>query len=115
MTRGRRHLGMAAALALCASAAAAVPAAATPAGGLKDPTSPPPAAAPARHAKARAPLPRVSAIFLSAQRRVAIFDGTAVTAGDRIGALVIVEITADGVRYRDHGHAAFAPLRPAGS
>lgn len=114
MRRRLRHRWSAAALALCAGAGAGAAAMAAPAAatGLKDPTSPPAVAAPAHATKAHAPPPRVSAIFLSAQRRVAIFDGAAVAVGDRIGDLRILEITADGVRYSDHGHAAFAPLRP---
>ena len=85
--------------------------AAVAAAGLKDPTLPPPVAAPAHAARKAAPVPQVSAIFLSASRRVAIFDGKAVAAGDRVGDLSIEAVTADGVRYSDHGHSAFAPLR----
>ncbi|MDE2349729.1 MAG: hypothetical protein KGL92_14595 [Gammaproteobacteria bacterium] len=112
MKRRLRQPWSAAALALCTCAGTAAMAAPAAATGLKDPTSPPAVAAPAHVPKAHAPPPRVSAIFLSAQRRVAIIDGVAVAVGDRIGDLRILEITADGVHYSDHGHAAFAALRP---
>ena len=85
--------------------------AAAAAAGLRDPTAPPPTAAPVHSAKKAVALPQVSAIFLSTNRRVAIFDGKAVAAGDRVGDLRIDEVTQDGVRYSDHGHSAFAPLR----
>jgi hypothetical protein len=78
---------------------------------LKDPTRPPVAAAQARR-EAPAPRPRVTAIFVSAQRRVATFDDQPVHEGDRVGACLIEEITTAGVRYRTQGHSLFAALAP---
>jgi hypothetical protein len=78
---------------------------------LKDPTRPPiTAAAPARH-ETTAPTPRVTGIFISAQRRVATFDGQPVHAGDHVGPCLIEEITGDGVRYRLQGQSLFAALQ----
>lgn len=79
---------------------------------LKDPTRPPVAAVQTRR-EALAPRPRVTAIFVSAQRRVATFDDQPVHEGDRIGACLIEEITSTGVRYRTQGHSLFAALAPA--
>jgi len=45
----------------------------------------------------------VSAVFTSAERRVAIVNGKVVTAGDRLGDAQIIEVLADGVRYDRHG------------
>ncbi|MDE2304558.1 MAG: hypothetical protein KGL34_03300 [Gammaproteobacteria bacterium] len=80
------------------------------AGGLADPTLAPSAPAPT-HRRASEPPPRVSAIFASRARRVAIVDGLPVDAGDVVGDLTILSIEADGVRYRRHGREGFAPLR----
>jgi len=46
---------------------------------------------------------RVTAIFKSGDRRVAVLDGRVVKAGDRIGDVVIQEVLADGVRYTRAG------------
>jgi hypothetical protein len=77
---------------------------------LKDPTLPPIPVLASQHAVAPKPLPRVSAIFISGARRVAIFNDEPVQAGDAVGAYQIDEVTALGVRYRTSGHDAFAPL-----
>ena len=45
----------------------------------------------------------VSAVFTSAERRVAIVNGKVVRAGDRLGDAQIIEVLADGVRYERHG------------
>jgi hypothetical protein len=79
---------------------------------LKDPTRPPAAVAAAPQAPKPAALPCVSAIFVSAARRVAIFDGQPVQAGDQVGAYRIDTITATGVGYRLGTRLAFAPLTP---
>lgn len=76
---------------------------------LKDPTLPPIPVA-SQHAAAPKPLPRVSAIFISDSRRVAIFDDQPVQAGDNVGAYQIDAVTTLGVRYRTSGRVAFAPL-----
>jgi len=52
----------------------------------------------------------VSAIFFSGERRVAVFDGHVVKAGDRLGDITIREINADGVRYLRAGQIEFARL-----
>jgi hypothetical protein len=88
------------------AAAAATAAAAD----LKDPTPPalpPPVAA---HAPDHPPPPKVSAIFFSGVRRIAIFNEQPVHAGDVVGTYQIDEVTVDGVRYTSGGHSAFAPL-----
>jgi len=79
---------------------------------LKDPTQAPVTAAPT-HRQAAAPRPRVTAIFISAQRRVATFDDQPVHVGDRVGDCLIEEITSAGVRYRTQGLSLFAALTPA--
>jgi hypothetical protein len=79
---------------------------------LKDPTQPPVTAA-ASHRPAAALRPRVTAIFISAQRRVATFDDQPVHVGDRVGDCLIEEITSAGVRYRAQGLSLFAALTPA--
>ncbi len=76
---------------------------------LVDPTRP----ANARRSASKEFVPqgsRVSAIFLSGKRRVAVFDGKVVKAGDRVGEVFIETITADGVRYRYEGRVEFAAL-----
>ncbi len=78
---------------------------------LRDPTRPPVAVAPAAHVPKPAALPCVSAIFVSAARRVAIFDGEPVHAGDNVGPYTIETITATGVHYRLKQQTAFAPLK----
>ena len=80
---------------------------------LKDPTRPPVTSAPDRPAGEHKQAPRVSAIFLSSSRRIAIFNAQPVQAGDRVGIYHIDEIEAHGVRYSSAGHSAFAPLAPS--
>jgi hypothetical protein len=78
---------------------------------LKDPTRPPALPPPvAAHGPEHAPPPKVSAIFFSGVRRIAIFNEQPVHAGDVVGAFQIDEVTVDGVRYTSGGHSAFAPL-----
>ncbi len=77
---------------------------------LKDPTLPPMPVRSSQHVATPKPLPRVSAIFISESRRIAIFDDLPVQAGDSVGVYQIDEVTARGVRYRSSGHDAFAPL-----
>jgi hypothetical protein len=77
---------------------------------LKDPTQPPIVNPPIKHADEHRLLPRVSAIFQSSSRRIAIFNDQPVRAGDHVGAFRIDEVTANGVRYTTSGHTAFASL-----
>jgi hypothetical protein len=77
---------------------------------LRDPTRPPAPVVPVKHSTAHVLLPRVSAIFVSSARRVAIFDDQPVREGDVVGGCLIEAITATGVRYRHAGLVAFAPL-----
>jgi hypothetical protein len=86
-------------VALCANAA-----------DLKDPTRPPVTSTPGKPSGEHRLAPRVSAIFLSSSRRIAIFDAQPVQAGDSVGIYHIDEIEAHGVRYSSSGHSAFAPL-----
>lgn len=79
-------------------------------GELKDPTQPPSIPTPATRAAEKLSLPKVSAIFFSGVRRIAIFNEQPVHAGDVVGAYTIDEVTVDGVRYTSGGHSAFAPL-----
>lgn len=78
---------------------------------LRDPTRPPAPVVAVKHSTERVLLPRVSAIFVSSARRVAIFDDQPVHEGDVVGGYLIEAITATGVRYRHAGLVAFAPLR----
>lgn len=73
---------------------------------LIDPTRPA-AYAPTRSAAA-APqrvveAPRVTAIFQTNGRRVAVFDGRVVKSGDRVGDVTIQEVLVDGVRLSRGG------------
>jgi hypothetical protein len=81
------------------------------AGELVDPTRPPVVA---HKAVAAAPsiiaAPRVTAIFQSGERRIAVFDGQVVKAGDRIGDIFIEAVLADGVRYRRSDRVEVARL-----
>jgi len=77
---------------------------------LRDPTRPPAPTTVASHATQRVVVPRVTAIFISAARRVAIFDSQPVHEGDRVGDYVIQTITATGVRYRLGMQVAFSAL-----
>jgi hypothetical protein len=77
---------------------------------LKDPTRSPVISIPGKPTAEHKPPPRVSAIFLSSSRRIAIFNAQPVQAGDSVGIYHIDEIDAHGVRYSCSGHSAFAPL-----
>jgi hypothetical protein len=55
-------------------------------------------------------LPQVTAIFLSSSRRIAVFNGQPVHAGDVVGGYRIDEVTALGVHYSASGRSAFAAL-----
>jgi hypothetical protein len=77
---------------------------------LKDPTRPPIMDVPIKHNDGIKLLPHVSAIFVSSTRRIAIFNDQPVRAGDRVGAYLIDEVNARGVRYSNAGHSAFAAL-----
>ena len=79
---------------------------------LRDPTRPPLPILPGKHVEEH--IPRVSAVFLSSSRRVAIFDAQPVRAGDTVGAYHIDEVDVRGVRYSLSGHSSFAPLATAG-
>ncbi|HXY97941.1 MAG TPA: hypothetical protein VEH00_13335 [Steroidobacteraceae bacterium] len=52
----------------------------------------------------------VQAILDRSGTRLAIVDGRLVRAGDRIGGIVIEEVTAHGVRYSRDGRGEFAAL-----
>jgi hypothetical protein len=80
---------------------------------LKDPTRAPMTGTTQVRREAPAPRPRVTAIFVSSQRRVATFDDQPVHVGDRVGGYLIEEITRAGVRYRCRGQSLFASLEPA--
>jgi MSHA biogenesis protein MshK len=56
------------------------------------------------------PTSRLTAIFQSGDRRVAVLDGRVVKNGDRIGELVIQEILPDSVRYVRAGRVETARL-----
>ena len=77
---------------------------------LVDPTRPAFAAPSKQTASQPVMESRVSAIFLSGDRRVAVFDGRVVKAGDRVGDAVIQEVLADGVRYARGGRVEVARL-----
>lgn len=68
---------------------------------LRDPTRPP--QAPGAHASAREVPPVLTAVFTAGERRTAIFNGRLVKAGDTVGAFLIEDVLADGVRYRHAG------------
>ncbi len=100
-------------LPMCLVAAALLGAAAI-ASDLKDPTRPPAPIAPAKHREQHQSLPVVSAIFISATRRVAVFNDQPVHEGDSVGVYRIETITATGVHYLSAGQPAFAALATAG-
>ena len=77
---------------------------------LKDPTKRPDVVVAAAASHAAPVLPRVSAIFMSDSRQIAIFNDQPVRVGDSVGRYRIDEITSTGVRYSAAGHSAFAPL-----
>jgi MSHA biogenesis protein MshK len=56
------------------------------------------------------PTSSLTAIFLSGERRVAVLDGKVVKAGDRVGDIVIQEISADSVRFTRAGRVESARL-----
>jgi len=68
---------------------------------LRDPTRPPQAAG--THASAVEAAPVLSAVFSAGDRHSAIFNGRLVKAGDSVGAYLIEDVLADGVRYRHAG------------
>jgi len=53
---------------------------------------------------------RVTAVFVSGERRVAVFDGRVVRSGDRVGDAVILEVLDDGVRFAQSGRVEVARL-----
>lgn len=53
---------------------------------------------------------RVEAILQSGERRLAIVNGKVVRAGDRVGAIQILEVNVDGVRYSRAGESHVARL-----
>jgi nucleoid-associated protein YgaU len=57
---------------------------------------------------------RVEAVILRARSCLAIVNGHVVRAGDHLGNTLIEAVTAEGVRYSQHGRSAFARLTPAG-
>ena len=77
---------------------------------LIDPTRPPITVHKSGPAREVDPVVRVTAIFQSGERRVAVLDGQVVKVGDRVGAVTIQEINADGVRYLRAGRVEFARL-----
>ncbi len=78
---------------------------------LIDPTRP--AFAPVKSSsgvRSIGPSSRVTAIFQTGGRRVAVLDGRVVKAGDHVGDVVIHEILADGVRFTRGGRVELARL-----
>ena len=79
--------------------------------GLVDPTRPPMKSASKPATRAAEPRgSRVSAVIVSGDRRVAVFDGRVVKAGDKVGDIVIQEILTDGVRFARGAHSEIARL-----
>ena len=78
---------------------------------LRDPTRP--FSVPALAASSHATFV-VSAIFISADRRVAIVNGLRVTEGDEVDGAIVVKIQADGLRLNLGGLAFEAYLTPVG-
>jgi hypothetical protein len=81
--------------------AALVAAAPASADGLRDPTRPPQATQGAARPHEAAPV--LSAIFVSAGLRSAIFNGQFVRSGGSVGSYAIEAVLEDGVRYRHAG------------
>jgi MSHA biogenesis protein MshK len=78
---------------------------------LGDPMRPANAQASSSAARSVAPKgSRVTAIFASGERRVAVFDGRVVRPGDRVGNAVILDVLADGVRFAQSGRIEIARL-----
>lgn len=75
---------------------------------LMDPTQPA-YARPADNGETLPPV-RVEAILQSGERRLAIVNGKVVRDGDRLGAIQILEVRADGVRYLRNGATNIARL-----
>ena len=78
---------------------------------LRDPTRPYSARS---VAPSNATTVKVSAIFVSVERRIAIVNGKRVTEGDRIGAATVIEILNDRLRMNLHGKEVTARLLPDG-
>jgi MSHA biogenesis protein MshK len=53
---------------------------------------------------------RLEAILQSGERRLAIVNGKVVRAGDRLGAIQILEVNSDSVRYSRGGETSVARL-----
>jgi hypothetical protein len=68
---------------------------------LRDPTRPPQTGA--THAKPAEAAPVLTAVFSEGERHSAIVNGRLVKAGDTVGAYLIEDVLADGVRYRHAG------------
>jgi hypothetical protein len=87
----------------CVAAAGAVSAA----DALVDPTRPVSAHV-APESQPESAAVHVQAIVSRAESRVAIVNGKVVRAGDHLGSISIQEVTAEGVRYLQHGQSNFA-------
>ena len=106
-TSGRNELRPCTAIALFLVAVSTLARADT----LIDPTRP--ANAPTKataSVRSSEPVSRLTAIFQSNDRRVAVLDGRVVKVGDRIGDAVIQEIFLDSVRYVRAGRVEIARL-----
>jgi len=53
---------------------------------------------------------RVTGIFSKGDRRVAVVNGQVVKAGDRVGDVLVKEVSADGVKYERAGRIEVARL-----
>ena len=74
-------------------------AASAPAQEVRDPMRPPHVGT-ERVAAARLAPTRVTGVFIAPERRAAIVDGRVVSAGQRVGLCLVIEILNDGVRCR---------------
>ena len=103
-------------LAVLAACAFSVTVAAEPPG-LRDPMRPPQPAAQAGAAAARhvPQPPRVSGLFRSGERRVAVVDGKAVRVGDQVSGARIEAILDDGIRYRRGAEVGVARIARTGA
>jgi hypothetical protein len=80
---------------------AAITATAAASDEMRDPMRPPSATAPVVDGQRSNRVPtRVTALFISGERRTAIVDGRVVRTGDRAGLCQVEEILDDGVRCR---------------
>jgi MSHA biogenesis protein MshK len=77
---------------------------------LIDPTRPANAPTRAVVASSGEAAARVSAVFQTGGRRVAVLDGKVVKAGDRIGDAIVQEVMTDGVRLSRGGRIEVARL-----